>query len=394
MKMNPDSTMSSRTEARARISELDAQISDLELALDDLWHKRRVIQEQLDSYIYPVLTLPNEILSEIFTHFLPVYPECPPLVGLLSPSTLGQVCRKWREIAVPTPSLWRAIGLDLDLEYHPNQLRLFETWLERSGVTPLSINLRDYEPGLDISPVVTAVVGHAFHCEEMKLHISLSDIQILSSQNLPTLRALTIDPSEECPHGADPIILFDQAPNLANITLGRYFDPFRLVLPWMQITTLCGICLFVDELMEILRLAVNLVHCSVTIHGDNVVGIMPVPHMHLQDLTVMAMNPFGYAGGLLDNLTLPALRNLRIPEPWISPTPCATLTAWISRSGCGLEQLHVTESSCNRELSYREALPSIRKIVVDALIDDEEYYDYSAEEDSDDDDWTHLFPLC
>ncbi|KAJ7470987.1 hypothetical protein FB451DRAFT_324330 [Mycena latifolia] len=344
--------------ARARISALDAQISDLELALDGFRHKRRVVQEQLDSYIYPVLTLPNEIVSEIFTHFVPVYPACPPMVGLFSPSTLGQVCRKWREIAVSTPSLWRAIGLDLDLEYHPNQLRLFETWLERSGVAPLSINLRDYEPGLDISPVVTAVVGHAFHCEEMKLHISLSDIQILSSQNLPTLRALTIDPSEKCPHGADPIILFDQAPNLANITLGRCFDPFRLVLPWMQITTLCGKCLFVDELMEILRLAVNLVHCRVSIQGDIVVGMMQVPHMHLQDLSVTAMNPFEYTEGLLDNLTLPALRNLRIPEPWISPTPCATLTGWILRSGCGLKQLHVTESA--RYLTGRRCRPSER----------------------------------
>ncbi|KAJ7470992.1 hypothetical protein FB451DRAFT_324350 [Mycena latifolia] len=112
-----DSTVSSRVEARARISDLDAQ------------------------NIYPVLTLPTEIVSEIFTHFVPVYPACPPLVGLLSPSTLGQVCRKWRQIAISTPSLWRAIRLDLDNRINrPTQLRLLDTWLERSRTSPLSIS--------------------------------------------------------------------------------------------------------------------------------------------------------------------------------------------------------------------------------------------------------------
>ncbi|KAJ7020267.1 hypothetical protein C8F04DRAFT_909373, partial [Mycena alexandri] len=69
------------------------------------------VQEELDSYKYPVLTLPTEIICEIFIHFLPVYPECPPPAGILSPTNLTQICRQWRDIALAIPTLWRAMRL-------------------------------------------------------------------------------------------------------------------------------------------------------------------------------------------------------------------------------------------------------------------------------------------
>ncbi|KAJ6588192.1 hypothetical protein B0H19DRAFT_1098293, partial [Mycena capillaripes] len=73
--------------------------------------ERNLLQKRLDAYTYPVLTLPNEVVSEIFGHFLPVYPTSPPAIDLLSPNLLGQICRKWREIALTTPVLWRAISV-------------------------------------------------------------------------------------------------------------------------------------------------------------------------------------------------------------------------------------------------------------------------------------------
>ncbi|KAJ7086305.1 hypothetical protein C8R43DRAFT_311955 [Mycena crocata] len=65
-----------------------------------------------DSLVYPVLTLPNEITSQIFIYFLAAYPRCPPFQGLLSPIILTHICHQWREIALSTPALWRAITLD------------------------------------------------------------------------------------------------------------------------------------------------------------------------------------------------------------------------------------------------------------------------------------------
>ncbi|KAF7366413.1 F-box domain-containing protein [Mycena sanguinolenta] len=94
---------------RARVAELEARILDLECSIAELRAEKAIAQERLNSYKYQVLTLPDEIISEIFVHFLPSYPICPPLVGPLSPISLTHICRKWRARALATPVLWRAI---------------------------------------------------------------------------------------------------------------------------------------------------------------------------------------------------------------------------------------------------------------------------------------------
>jgi hypothetical protein len=80
--------------------------------------KRDSAQLQLDSIVYPVLTLPSEITSEIFICCLPtsstdvernaVDPHAPPML-------LSHVCQAWREITLSTPALWATIDLDMDV---------------------------------------------------------------------------------------------------------------------------------------------------------------------------------------------------------------------------------------------------------------------------------------
>jgi hypothetical protein len=60
----------------------------------ELQSEKQLAQERLDSYTYPVLTLPNEIVGEIFVHVLPAYPLCPPLTGPDSPNSLAQICHE------------------------------------------------------------------------------------------------------------------------------------------------------------------------------------------------------------------------------------------------------------------------------------------------------------
>ncbi|KAJ7854619.1 hypothetical protein B0H13DRAFT_1480666, partial [Mycena leptocephala] len=93
----------------------------------------------------PVLTLPNEIISEIFVHFLPIYPRFPPLHGSLSPTSLTHICRKWHEIALATPLLWRAFRLSSDDSIpFERQRDISELWLKRSRSCPLSIMVHDW----------------------------------------------------------------------------------------------------------------------------------------------------------------------------------------------------------------------------------------------------------
>ncbi|KAJ6472289.1 hypothetical protein C8R47DRAFT_918122, partial [Mycena vitilis] len=65
--------------------------------------ERNVVQARVDDFAYPVFTLPNEIVAEVFLQFLPAYPNQPRSSGVLSPMMLGQICHRWREIAWSTP---------------------------------------------------------------------------------------------------------------------------------------------------------------------------------------------------------------------------------------------------------------------------------------------------
>ncbi|KAJ7762607.1 hypothetical protein B0H16DRAFT_1263925, partial [Mycena metata] len=69
-----------------------------------LTEEKITIQRSLDSIVYPVLTLPVEITTEIFVRCLPRYSAYPS--GNVAPMLLGRICRQWRNIACSTPRLW------------------------------------------------------------------------------------------------------------------------------------------------------------------------------------------------------------------------------------------------------------------------------------------------
>ncbi|KAJ7262363.1 hypothetical protein C8J57DRAFT_1563738 [Mycena rebaudengoi] len=141
---------STRSHIRERMTDLDAQVLALEQAPEAVRLERQDLQTRLDAYKYPILTLPIEITSEIFVHFLPPYPERPPALGLSSPHILGHICRTWREIAFSTPRLWRAINLSLPTKSPTKALDLLRTWVSRSKDCPLSISLKSFTRQLDI----------------------------------------------------------------------------------------------------------------------------------------------------------------------------------------------------------------------------------------------------
>ncbi|KAJ7772515.1 hypothetical protein B0H14DRAFT_346719 [Mycena olivaceomarginata] len=82
--MEPAASDTSRERAaraadRSRIADIEAQILELpvERSLSSLKEEKDAIRARLAAYTYPVLTLPNETVSEIFVHFLPAFPRYP-----------------------------------------------------------------------------------------------------------------------------------------------------------------------------------------------------------------------------------------------------------------------------------------------------------------------------
>ncbi|KAJ7878196.1 hypothetical protein B0H13DRAFT_1722370 [Mycena leptocephala] len=354
------SSKSTRAAARARISQLDMWINTLQKMLKPLLAERAAAQEVLDSYKYPVLTMPNEILSEIFLNFLP-YPARPLLVGPLSPSFLCRICRRWRDIALSTPVLWSTMQLELDEPtLYPQQLRILEAWLQRSGSCPLSISLEREEDYSEISAsvFVDAVFRHSARWLDMEFILPSRDLRFVEG-DMPLLQDLRFGPS---PEDADealllaaPIVAFQHAPSLRDVELSVAFNPFAIHLPWASITTLVAY-LYAEETVEILRHSQALVDCEITLYpslGPADLTIIP-PLQHLASLTLK--EPICYLGdgtrniiNLLNALTLPALRRFEIEEvvlcsPSDPGTTLPSLVSFISRIR-RLKVLRIMDSS-------------------------------------------------
>ncbi|KAJ7693884.1 hypothetical protein B0H17DRAFT_840283, partial [Mycena rosella] len=74
--------------------------------LDSLQTQLQNVQHQLDAIVYPVLTLPPEITSEIFVHCLPDRRKWDVVNPKEAPLLLMHVCSAWRNITISTPALW------------------------------------------------------------------------------------------------------------------------------------------------------------------------------------------------------------------------------------------------------------------------------------------------
>ncbi|KAJ7608368.1 hypothetical protein FB45DRAFT_946532 [Roridomyces roridus] len=95
---------STNEELRAHLAAVDAAISAQLNHMQNLQNYRHSVLQELGAIVYPVLSLPNEITTEIFIQRLPDFPELNNNSRTLPLAPLG-VCRAWRALAICTPQL-------------------------------------------------------------------------------------------------------------------------------------------------------------------------------------------------------------------------------------------------------------------------------------------------
>ncbi|KAF8150411.1 hypothetical protein K438DRAFT_1865790 [Mycena galopus ATCC 62051] len=351
---------------RALVVDLDARILDLERSLFVLRTEKQLIQERLDSYKYPLLTLRTEIITQIFIRFLPIYPDCPRLTGLYSPTLLTQICREWREIALGTPTLWRAISLvsspSIPFE---RKTHLLDTWLNRSRCCPLSIHFDEdsIDDELHASELLAAVVPHRTRWEYLNLNLSPSHIAIIQGP-MPLLRHLDLTVG----HVLNAIARFSPAPLLRSIILFATL-PLNLAFPLQQITSLTLYRIYRFEYAVILQQTSNLVHCELGIASDWAASTdLPPEHgIELPCLESLSLKneDAPETVGYLDDFLVPALRSLQLEEIFLGTEPTNNLASFISKSGCEPQQIHITNRILVSKASYRETFPSIPRFSFD-----------------------------
>ncbi|KAF7335398.1 F-box domain-containing protein [Mycena venus] len=339
---------------RARVTGIDAQIQDLERSLAALRLEKSIVQERLDTYKYPVLALPNEIVSEIFIHFLPTYPSCPPLGGPLSPTRLTQICRQWREIALATHALWRAVSLSQDAIYHRGDAK--QVWLARSGCLPLSIHMNEYvDDNVPGGPeLLAAVLLHHARVEYLQLRLVNFHLPTIEG-GLPLLRHLDLELDYKSPKD----LVIRDAPLLRSVVLDA-IAVSSVVLPWTQLTHLTLRIVTIDDCIPVLQKATNLIHCELRLNGSD---SKPLPDITLPNLESMCCIYWDSGHTMPESFGIfivPALRSLEVTEKFLHPSPIDSLKSFILKSGCKLQKVCINSQRSVGKSAYRAAFPSIQ----------------------------------
>ncbi|KAJ7031271.1 hypothetical protein C8F04DRAFT_1111430 [Mycena alexandri] len=386
-------TMATLEAERTHAANLDVQILALERSLSVLRAQRTLIQEQLDSYKYPVLLLPTEIVCEIFHHFLPVYPECPPLAGVLSPTNLTQICRKWRAIALDTPTLWRAMHMSLKECGFPlvQQIHELDIWLSRSFHWPFSIEIKEPDDASLWNPA-SSLCNFIFspaRCARWEhLKVDLLEPPLFAIKcPLPLLRHLDVGFRRGAQFDDANPTVFEGVPLLRSVVLDGYSAPM-VVLPWAQLTSLKLHRIYPEECVEVLEQTTNLVYCHLTLF------VVPDPSGPWPDVTLPRLESLHilqvsrYARfpitGYLETLIVPTLRQLEIRER-ILENPIESITSFILKSGCKLQEVFIVGERLVSKDNYRRAFPSVK------LSFEEKFVGEGADTANDVEDISHLF---
>ncbi|KAJ7602442.1 hypothetical protein DFH06DRAFT_1023774 [Mycena polygramma] len=306
---------------RARVADLEPQILYLERSLSALRSELALAQGRLNSYTYPVLTLPTDIISEIFIQCLPVYPNCSWLAdSYLPPARLTQICHYWRELALATPTLWRAIRFPPD---GAPVLKKLDLWLTRSRNCLLSIEINDSLGYASVPDAIALVLSHRERWEYAEFDVHPSQLAAFQGP-LPVLRSLdlrlTADPDSS-------IVAFHDAPLLRTVALRRFdwMTIAKIVLPWAQLTSLTLDNVLPHQCYQVLRCTPNLVHLNCmltsdapddsTYHGPDIE--LPC----LESLELRLARNAEFTRFRLKALVAPALRCLEIQESSLAPDP-------------------------------------------------------------------------
>ncbi|KAJ7629071.1 hypothetical protein FB45DRAFT_48263 [Roridomyces roridus] len=303
-------TQGNRARLRARLSDLDSLIAALTA-------ERDALQAQSDAIVYPVLSLPGEITSEIFQSCVDASSE---LDGGMqrrvvvpepsqAPLILLQICRQWRGIAVSAPRLWRSLCV---MDIVP--AAVIHAWLTRAGNLPLHYRLHHSGSGGAPDSLVTDSILYASRWEDVGFRIPLALVPEfnLGHQLFPHLRKFALDAyppfrSTTIPTASESLAIgLADAPLLREVHLSHIPPAVQLDITWAQLThlKLHG--------MDIARCLSIISGCSQLQHLDAATKGTPVPQPLLTLPLLQSLSSTVSQNSILQYLILPRLEKLEL----------------------------------------------------------------------------------
>ncbi|KAG2350109.1 hypothetical protein BDR05DRAFT_1055628 [Suillus weaverae] len=284
--------------------------------------------------------LPTEILAQIFLYCIPEDGNWMP-APYLAPMLLTTVCRRWREVAVDMPGLWRRLQLEVGHGDWQQRAFCYDSYLQRSRGRQLSLTLECHnndwtelrsllQPYVDqISSLslgffagAGALVMSDFHAlEELVIYTDGSDPVLAVARSIAQL-----------PLNLRSLKFMDL---WLNDTMLSGFNP----LAWAGLTNLEIVVDGLDSFPRLLRLCPNLssltmigifttIETSETLVHSNLQSMRISGDLHLDSIRNL---------GLFDAITFPNLHAIEVRN--IGQWPHEEFKAFLTRSQCPLESL-------------------------------------------------------
>ncbi|KAJ7610556.1 hypothetical protein DFH06DRAFT_1148097 [Mycena polygramma] len=336
---------------------LEAKQRELEKKQRELEKKQRELETELSLIVYPVLTLPPEIVARFFVACLEVPDDgdvhpCQDTAPLL----LTQICRAWREIAASTCKLWAYLEIAFPSNLTTDNLRLVEMWFAMAKKTPLSITLGSGQSEFR-TPVLSLLSAAAGQIHSLQLNLSREDCQFLQRDRLafPNLKCLAVSTSGNG-DVHDPLIVFHNALSLTELSISR--DPGSVFNLYPLLTSLALCKVSFRTVSDALRACPRLLHLDIFNDTRGWASSDQAPPAPL-------LSSFILDGPDLSHFTLPNLRRLQFERDF--PRSLQSFPAFISRSSCVLEHLalEITGNVAIEVAAALRAVPSLKSLALD-----------------------------
>jgi len=132
---------------------LDASEREIEVAEKHLAGLRKQqcgLKEELNANTAAILSLPIEILVEIFLLLIRQTQDATVLRSQIPvPFIIGGVCKAWRNTAWATPRIWETIAITFSSARIKSQNQLLQEWIYRSASCPLYVYLKSESLDVD-----------------------------------------------------------------------------------------------------------------------------------------------------------------------------------------------------------------------------------------------------
>ncbi|KAJ6481721.1 hypothetical protein C8R45DRAFT_1002832 [Mycena sanguinolenta] len=421
------------TEPCARLKRLEDEIAVLQKTMDKLIEERDTVGAFVEAHkalTSPLRRLPLDIIEELFMACLPTNRNCV-MSAMEAPVLLGRVCSSWRTISLSTPRLWSRLHIvEPTRPYRADpslyeaklaqRLEVAKTWLQRSGMCPLSISL---ESNLDhgISPPLTPNPAHfssgpnlflnlliplASRWQNIRLTIpppALETLSALTEKDVPLLKYFKLVQRPDQPNSDTkwnlPFGILCSS-NLSRISLqGGNINPLDLPLRWIQLTAISlmgpawGTAVLIQTsqvILDLLSRCPKLQSCKLLVQGppegDLPHSIIECPCLHTVELMCDGATLLT-AGSVLTHLSLPELRDFKLSGLGELPGVFAidSLVSSLAASA-RLERISIHSDAFSkpflhdflrglpstvRDLHIMEPMHMWRQSTVDAVLDDE-----------------------